>query len=135
MALGQYVDWSEIDSLVDTVAGIVLKSPDKFSSISTLSRGGLVPSRLLADRLGVEKIFVDEDAISTDSIFVDDIFDSGKTFEKIISRVEDPSKLLYVTLFARRAKNYPAQLIYGKETDGDAYVVFPWDRMEFEMSG
>ncbi|NQV39240.1 MAG: phosphoribosyltransferase [Nitrosopumilus sp.] len=134
MGLEQYVIWSEIDSLIELLSNFILKSKKEFSSISTLSRGGLIPSRLLADYLGIEKIFVDEKIISSNSIFVDDIFDSGKTFDKIISISEDPSKLLYVTLFARRGKKFPPQLIYGKETDNDAYVVFPWDKIEFEMS-
>ena len=134
MDLEQYVSWSEIDSLIELLSNSILKSKKEFSSISTISRGGLVPSRLLADYLGIEKIFVGEKIISSDSIFVDDIFDSGKTFDKTISTSEDPSKLLYVTLFARRGKKLPSQLIYGKETDNDAYVVFPWDKIEFEMS-
>lgn len=134
MGLEQYVSWSEIDSLVGLLSNLVLKSKREFSSISTLSRGGLIPSRLLADHLDIKKILVDEKTISSDSIFVDDIFDSGETFDKIISKSDDPAKLLYVTLFARRGKKFPPQLIYGKETDNDAYVVFPWDKMEFEMS-
>ena len=134
MDLEQYVSWSEIGSLIELLSNSILKSKKEFSSISTIGRGGLVPSRLLADYLGIEKIFVDEKIISSDSIFVDDIFDSGKTFDKIISKSEDSSKLLYATLFARRGKKFPPQLIYGKETDNDAYVVFPWDKIEFEIS-
>ena len=134
MALEQYVEWSEIDSIIGKLSDVISNSSRKFSSISTLSRGGLVPSRLLADHLGIKKILVDEERISYNSLFVDDIFDSGKTFEKVISKVDDSSKLFYVTLFARRGKTYPSQLIYGKETDNDAYVVFPWDKLEFERS-
>lgn len=134
MVLEQYVTWSEIDLITKNLSDIISKSSRTFSSISTLSRGGLVPSRLLADHLGIEKILVDEPRISHDSIFVDDIFDSGSTFKKILSKIDDSSKLFYVTLFARRGKTYPSQLIYGKETDNDAYVVFPWDKLEFERS-
>lgn len=133
MDLEQYVSWFEIDSLIEQLSNFILNSKRKYSSISTISRGGLIPSRLLADHLGVEKIFVDENIISSNSIFVDDIFDSGKTFNKIISKSNDSSKLLYVTLFARREKKFPPQLIYGKETDDDGYVVFPWDKLEFKM--
>ena len=129
----QHVSWSEIDLLIEQLYDLILKSKRKFSSIATLSRGGLVPSRLLADHLGIEKIFVDEKVISTDSLVVDDIFDSGKTFDKVVSKSEDSSKLLYATLFARCGKKLPPQLIYGKETNNDGYVVFPWDRIEFEM--
>ncbi|MGV7226822.1 MAG: phosphoribosyltransferase [Nitrosopumilus sp.] len=134
MAQEQYVSWSEIDSLVKKISDDISKNSRKFSSITTLSRGGLIPSRLLADHLGIEKIYVDEIKISSNSIFVDDIFDSGDTFESILPKVDDPSKLFYATLFARRGKTYPPQLLYGKETDNDAYVVFPWDKLEFERS-
>jgi len=134
MALEQYVSWLEIDSLIERLSNFILNSKRTFSSISTISRGGLIPSRLLADHLGIEKIFVDEENISSNSIFVDDIFDSGKTFDKIISKSDDSSKLLYVTLFARRGKKFPTQLIYGEQTDDDGYVVFPWDKLEFELS-
>jgi hypoxanthine phosphoribosyltransferase len=130
----QHVSWSEIDSLIEQLSNLILKSKKKFSSITTLSRGGLVPSRLLADHLGIEKIFVDEKVIPVNSLVVDDIFDSGKTFDRVISKSEDSSKLLYATLFVRRGKKLPPQLIYGKETDDDGYVVFPWDKIEFEMS-
>ena len=130
----QHVIWSEIDSLIESLSNLIVKSQKKFSSISTLSRGGLIPSRLLADRLGVEKIFVDEKVISINSLVVDDIFDSGETFNKTILKSEDSSKFLFATLFARRGEQFPTQLIYGKETVNDGYVVFPWDKMEFEMS-
>ena len=130
----QHVSWSEIHLLIEYLYDLVLKSKKKFSSITTMSRGGLVPSRLLADHLGIKKILVDEKVISAGSLVVDDIFDSGKTFDKVVSKSEDSSELLYATLFARRGKKIPSQLIYGKETDNDGYVVFPWDKIEFETS-
>ena len=128
------MSWTEIDSMIKVLADLISKSSRTFSSITTLSRGGFVPSRLLADHLGIQKIFVDQKTISSDSLFVDDIFDSGDTFDDIISKVDDPSKLLFATLFARRGKNYPSQLIYAKKTNDDAYVVFPWDKLEFLRS-
>ena len=128
------MSWSEIDSLADKLSNLIMKSSRTFSSITTLSRGGLVPSRLLADRLGIQTILVDQENISSKSLFVDDIFDSGFTFEKILSKVDEPSQLFFVTLYARRGGKFPTQLIYAKETDGDAYVVFPWDNLEFQNS-
>ena len=94
----------------------------------------MVPSRLLADHLGIQTIFVDQKTISSNSLVVDDIFDSGATFAKILSTTDDPCRLFFVTLFARRGKKYPSQLIYAKKTNDDAYVVFPWDKLEFQNS-
>lgn len=134
MTLKQNVDWDEIELLVNILSKKITKLPRTFSTITTISRGGLIPSRLLADHLGIEKILVDKNKISSDSLFVDDIFDTGDTFNNIIPKVDDPSKLVFVTLFARRGKKYPSQLIYAKKTDNSAYVVFPWDRFEFKRS-
>lgn len=135
MVLEQNVSWNEIESLIKTLSRNVLKLPRTFSSITTLSRGGLVPSRLLADHLGIKTILVDKKKISSDSLFVDDIFDTGDTFKKIISRVDSSSKLTFATLFARRGKKYPKQLVYAKKTNDDAsYVVFPWDKLEFKRT-
>ena len=134
MVTSQYVSWNEIENIVKIISNKILKSSKKFSSISTVSRGGLIPSRLLADSLGIEKIFVDQKIISSDSLFVDDIFDSGKTFFDVILKVSDSSKFTFVTLFARRGMNFPEQLIYGEKTLDNSYVVFPWDKLECEKS-
>ena len=134
MSLEQDVSWNEIESMVMVLSKKITKLSRTFSSITTLSRGGLVPSRLLADHLGIETIFVDKRKITSDSLFVDDIFDSGKTFDKISSKVDAPKKLVFVTLFARRGKKYPKNLVYAKKTNNDAYVIFPWDALEFQRS-
>ena len=134
MVKSQYVSWNEIEKMVQIISNKILKSSENFSSITTISRGGLIPSRLLADSLDIEKIFVDQNIISSDSLFVDDIFDSGKTFSDVISKVKDSSKITFVTLFARRGRSYPEQLIYGEQTLDDSYLVFPWDKLEYEKS-
>ena len=134
MSLEQDVSWNEIESLIKTLSKKILKLPVSFSSITTVSRGGLIPSRLLADHLGIKTIFVDKKKIFSESLFVDDIFDTGDTFKKIISKTDIPSKLIFVTLFARTGKKYPSNLIYAKKTNDDGYVVFPWDKLEFQKS-
>ena len=131
---GQEVNWEDVESIIKKLSRKIKNLPQNFDSISTISRGGLVPSRLLADNLGIKKIKVDSKKISSDSLFVDDIYDSGNTFEKIVSKVDNPSNFVYVTLFARKGKKLPKQIIYGKKTVGKQYVVFPWDKIEFQQS-
>jgi hypoxanthine phosphoribosyltransferase len=126
------VSWSEVEKLVKTLSEKVNSMTRTFTSISTISRGGLVPARLLADHLGIDVILVDPKKISSDSIFVDDIYDSGNTFKKIINKVDNPSEFLFLTLFARRGKKYPKQLIYAKKTKNNNYVVYPWDKLEYK---
>jgi len=132
MITTQDVSWADIESLIEKLSENILKLSRNFSSITTLSRGGLVPSRLLADALGLKKIFVDQKIVNSNSLFVDDIFDTGKTFSNVFSNVDDPSKFLYATLFARRGMKYPEQLLYAEKTLDDSYVIFPWDKFEFE---
>ena len=134
MVHSQYVTWIDIENSVQIVSKKILNLSKNFSSISTVSRGGLIPSRLLADSLGIEKIFVDQKTISSESLVVDDIFDTGKTFSNLFSKASNPSEFTFVTLFARRGMNFPEQLIYGNQTRDDSYVVFPWDKFEFEKS-
>jgi len=134
MVSTQDVNWTDIENLVHTLSQNILKLSRCFSSITTISRGGLIPSRLLADSLGIEKIYVDQNIISSNSLFVDDIFDSGKTFNSVFSCIDDPSKFIFATLFARRGMKYPKQLIYAEKTFDDSYVVFPWDKLEFKKS-
>ena len=128
----QKVTWSEVERLIKVLAEKITSLDRDFSSITTISRGGLVPARLLADHLGIDSIIVDAKKIASDSIFVDDIYDSGTTFKKIINRVDNPSKFVYVTLFARRGKKYPKQLIFGKKTNTNSYLVYPWDKLEYK---
>ena len=128
----QEVNWTDIEEIIKKLSEHILELNRTFSSISTVSRGGLIPSRLIADVLNIKKIYVDQNKISSDSLFVDDIFDSGKTFNDVLLRVDDDSKFIFATLYARRGMTYPKQLIYGEETFDNSYVVFPWDKLEFK---
>ena len=112
MVNSQYVSWNDIENTVQIVSKKISKLSKNFSSISTVSRGGLIPSRLLADSLGIEQIFVDQKTISSDSLFVDDIFDTGKTYSDIISKVSNSSEITFATLFVRRGVTFPEPVSY-----------------------
>ena len=134
MIAAQHVDWNDIESLVGKLSKNISKLSRTFSSITTVSRGGLIPSRLLSDSLGIKTILVDQKMISSSSLFVDDIYDSGKTFYDTLQNVDNSSKFVFATLFARRGMKYPEQLVYAEKTFDDSYVVFPWDKLEFQNS-
>ena len=121
----QEVNWNDIEEIIKKLSERISQLNRSFSSITTVSRGGLIPSRLIADALNIKKIYVDQDNISSDSLFVDDIFDSGKTFNNIFLHVDNGSKFIFATLYARRGMTYPEQLIYGEKTFDNSYVVFP----------
>ena len=124
------ISWKEVDTLTKLLSDKIKATGKKFNSISTITRGGLVPSRLVADKLDINEILVDKNKVPSDSLFVDDIYDSGDTFKKVLSKVENPNNLVYATLFARKGKRYPKQLIFAQKTKGAEYIVYPWDRFE-----
>lgn len=126
----EHISWTLVEKLTKLLAEKISKTNKKFDSISTITRGGLVPSRLLADHMGFDTILVDVGKIPSNSIFVDDIYDSGSTFKKIIPKVEDPQNFVFAALYARKGKKYPKQLIYAKQTKGNEYIVYPWDKLE-----
>ena len=103
----------------------------EFDKIATISRGGLVPARLVADHFNIKKIRIGKKKIPKRTLFVDDIYDSGNTFKRIFPLVKDPKNFVYATLIARKGVKYPKHLIYAKRTRGKEYVVFPWDKLEF----
>jgi len=128
----QNITWAYVERLTKILSKKISQTSNEFSSISTISRGGLVPARLLADHMGIDTILVDKNKIPSDSLFVDDIYDSGKTFKKIIPKVTNPSNFVYAALFARQGKKYPKQLIYAQKTKNTEYIVFPWDALEYK---
>lgn len=129
-----FLEWSDIELQVRILCAKIRKSGFEFDKIATVSRGGLVPARLVADNFNIKKILVDKKKISEKILFVDDIYDSGDTFEKIFPMVGKPGNFLYATLIARKGKKYPKQLVYAKKTIGSEYVVFPWDKLEFQRA-
>ena len=122
--------WSDIESQVIVLATKIRKSGFEFDTIATVSRGGLVPARLVADHLNIKKILVDKNKIPPRTLFVDDIYDSGNTFNRIFPLVMEPKNFLYATLVARKGIKHPKQLVYAKKTLDQEYVVFPWDKLE-----
>jgi len=118
------VSWIKIEDYINILAK---KINYKVKSISTLSRGGLIPARLLADKLGVNKILVND---MSGDLIIDDIYDSGKTYKKMKSQVKKNIKFYF--LFKRKGVATPSDVTFATETVGTEYVIFPWDRHEAE---
>jgi uncharacterized protein len=125
------LDWKDIEFYVEILSNNIIKTGFEFDKIATVSRGGLIPARLLADHFNIKKILIDKKNIPKRTLFVDDIYDSGDTFKKVSPFFEEPKNFVYATLVARKGIKYPKQLIFAKKTRGKEYVIFPWDRLEF----
>jgi len=126
--------WSDIESCIEILSEEIKKTGFEFDKIATVSRGGLVPARLIADHFYIKKILIDQKKIPKRTLFVDDIYDSGDTFKRVYPLVEEPKNFVYATLVVRKGVPCPKQLIYAKKTRGQEYVIFPWDKLEFERT-
>ena len=118
--------WVEIEHWADRIANELKGTSVK--SISTVSRGGLIPARLVADRRGIKQIFVDETEIQGD-IFIDDIYDTGKTYAKMKRKTKNKDIPFYF-LLVRKGVELPENCFASETTIDQSYVIFPWDKIE-----
>jgi hypoxanthine phosphoribosyltransferase len=147
--------WADVNGWADRLAELVRAAGRIPETIVGLTRGGWVPSRLLADRLGVKRLVAlraqhwgvtampSGKAELTDSIateldgesvlVVDDITDTGESLELATRHVVErrPDRVESATfLHITHSRFRPTY--YAEEIPRDAWVwvVFPWNYWE-----
>lgn len=145
--------WQDIENMCDRITEEIKKRGYKIDVIVAVSRGGLIPARILSDRLDVRLItsisivFYDDigkrldnprlvQGISNEKLIryknillCDDIVDTGESLELAINHLKQlkPKNILSTSLLVKpHAKIYPD--IFEQETD--AWVIFPWETKE-----
>ena len=141
--------WDEVYSLASDLSEKVRRgfSPDVVVGIA---RGGLVPARLLADLLGVSSMLTVGVAFYKDIarrerqpkitqalpshiagkhlLVVDDVADTGKSLELVVGELKMAQRdVRTATLYWKPWAEFNPDF-YAKETD--AWIIFPWERME-----
>ncbi len=123
-------------------------------TIVTLSRGGLIFAQLFAYALGVKEIIVlkassyqdkkkvsvplIEGVVNTENIagmnvlLVDDIIDTGDSIRGLKRLVEamNPRKLVVTAMFIKKSSGINLLDKKGDFTPEEAWIVFPWDKLE-----
>lgn len=124
------ITWSEIDFSITSLTTQIKTLKFEPFAIATKSRGGLVPARLLADRLDTKEFLIDyPKKFPNNTIFVDDIYDTGKTYKEVIENVKPDYNFLYCVICMKPSKQ-KKDVYYGKMMKDDSYVTFPWDKYE-----
>lgn len=120
-----------------------------------LSRGGVIPARILSDILNNFDLYFidvklydgtkkkDNIVIRSDvdlslikdkkAVIVDDIYDSGTTIKSVVSYLKSKefNNISTATLYAREGLNeYPNY--YSKIVKRKDWIVFPWEKNEFK---
>jgi uncharacterized protein len=147
--------WKDVDAWADTVAAAVRASGAVPETIVGLTRGGWVPSRLLADRLGVRRMVslraqhwgvtatptgaaqVTEGLsgpVSGQRVLVaDDITDTGESLALAVAQVEaqQPARVESATfLHIEQSKYRPTYTGEVIPREGWVWIVFPWNYWE-----
>jgi len=153
------VEWSDVEFQCRYIYESMLLKNYKPDCIIGLTRGGVIPARILADILGISDNFhfmdvrfyngVNDrkehpvirniDDHFTDSMFdkkiivVDDIWDSGKTMIAVTEYLKKMGlrNFCTATLFWKEVtENKPDY--YAQTAKKNEWVRFPWEKYEFE---
>ncbi|WP_117354126.1 phosphoribosyltransferase family protein [Acidilobus sp. 7A] len=149
----QLITWSQVDEAVNKIAEGIGASSFRPDAIVCIMRGGLIPGRLLADRLGIDDIGTIEVKLYISPgqrmerpflrqpltlpikdrkvLLVDDVSDSGLTLQFAVQALSlyMPSDIrtaaLYVKPWTKLVPDYYAEQV-------NKWIIFPWEVGEFK---
>ena len=149
----KYVPWGEALKLCYSLARKILDSGASFDAIVTISRGGLVPARIVSDVLGIEEMYVirsrfwgiagkvfDEPQVSIhepldvdgkDVLVVDEVVDTGLTMSKVMKLIKGmgardvKSAVLHYKLTSSLKPDYYVEVV--REW---VWIFYPWSFSE-----
>jgi len=142
------LSWEEIEKLCKKLAHKIKEKGFDRRIFIGLSRGGLVPLRLLSDYLGIDEIHVVRvkfyekvgktkakpkimhgvqfDIAGKDVLIVDDIADTGESITAAVNHLKERgAKSIAVATLLKKPHSKIAPDLFVKETS--AWVIFPWE--------
>jgi len=145
--------WDQIEEMVENVCKQIIEKKFFPNYIIALGRGGLIPARLVSDRLGINDIgFINvklyknvgvknkeitiknfNDIIENKNILlIDDIADSGETIEKTIKHLLCTRyKTLKTAVLLIRESIVRKPSFFDRVVKKE-WIVFPWEKEEFK---
>ena len=112
-----YLDWKDLDELVDTLCHKILISGIQFTSVFGLKRGGLIPAVMVSHKLDLPW----SDVILPKTLVIDDICDSGNTLASL-------SGGYTAVLHYKPHTSIYVPDIYAAEHKGDEWIIYSWER-------
>jgi hypoxanthine phosphoribosyltransferase len=151
MKKGVESTWESMDLYCDRLAQDVIASGFKPDCIIGLLRGGVIPARLLADRLDIISDFdtidikfytgigetLDKPVVRPHCVnpkgkkilIVDDIWDTGKTMRAALEEFAGEDMRTLTFCYKRMAEGSPDFMEHIVEED--EWFVFPWEKKEY----
>lgn len=143
--------WKDIEDTVDILAKEL--SDKKFDAVISIGRGGMIPARLIAEKLDIHTAFIiDAKAYNENDelcnveitdlelpnnihnvLVIDDCIFTGTTLDAVTKKILKNEQIIYVVnAFLYKNKNVSNIMydyIYAKEYDGNTtWLVFPWEK-------
>ena len=116
-----YLNWDNIEMLVDDLCTQISTSYIKFDSIYGLQRGGLIPAVMISHRLGIPMV---KTIKSSNTLIVDDICDSGETFIKWSKKY--PTAEHACLHYKPHTSNF-VPTFSANRLQSDSWIVYPWE--------
>ena len=151
-----HASWQTIEDMCDDIHCKMIEDGYKPDCIVGLMRGGIIPARIMADRLeiwmdfyGLTAKYYDgvnqtRDTVQLDHfdhsnvkgkkvLIVDDIWDSGKTMRAVLEHLKGidikTATLFYKPDSEGEPDYFASEVIEDDETE---WIKFPWENREFE---
>lgn len=154
-----YLPWSRALSMCYRLAEIILDSGEDFTTVVTISRGGLVPARIVSDVIGVDDFHVvrsrfwgvggrilEEPEISyyggvelknKKVLIIDEVVDTGTTMSRIVRLVNSlgASKTKTAVLHYKTSSSFVPDY-YVERVERWVWIYYPWSFSEtlFELA-
>ena len=113
-----YLNWGDIDDLVDELCTKIQSSLIPINSVHGLKRGGYIPAVMVSHQLDLPYL----ESVHSDTLVIDDICDSGET-------LENAPGLYHAVLHYKPHTSSFTPTIWAKEV-GDEWIVYPWERRD-----
>tara|TARA_R110002167_G_scaffold40379_2_gene124207 strand:+ start:314 stop:748 length:435 start_codon:yes stop_codon:yes gene_type:complete len=110
-----YLNWGDIDDLVDELCTKIQSSLIPINSVHGLKRGGYIPAVMVSHQLDLPYL----ESVHSDTLVIDDICDSGET-------LENAPGLYHAVLHYKPHTSSFTPTIWAKEV-GDEWIVYPWE--------
>jgi len=143
-----YISWGEAIKLTFELAEKLLMSKYLPNSIVAISRGGLIPARILSDVINVDEVYsikaslwgvagkisdkviiqeVELPIKSKKVLIVDDVVDSGSTLDAVVRRIKtfNPEEVKTAVLHIKLTSKYIPDYYVGR-LESWAWIIYPW---------
>jgi len=131
-ATSNLTTWTEIDSACGSIVKELKDGKIQVTSIHAVGMGGLVPARLLADRLNISKVNVNSKNYPAGSLIVDACYDTGSTFTKEMKKAKSTKTVTYAVICLKgdEERKLPSNLIYAFPDDSPERLILPWEKFD-----